>query len=62
MNVLKQNYDFIIVDCAPVGTISDAIPVGNAVDGTIFVVSLKIQNVKMLLIVLAYFKETMLMF
>lgn len=39
MNVLKQNYDFIIVDCAPVGTISDAIPVGNAVDGTLFVVS-----------------------
>ena len=46
MNVLKQNYDFIIVDCAPVGTISDAIPVGNAVDGTIFVVSAKDTNRK----------------
>lgn len=46
MSVLKQNYDFIIVDCAPVGTISDAIPVGNAVDGTIFVVSAKDTNRK----------------
>ena len=41
MNELKKNYDFIIVDCAPVGTISDAIPVGNAVDGTLFVISAK---------------------
>lgn len=39
MKTLKQNYDFIIIDCAPIGAISDAIPVGNAVDGTIFVVS-----------------------
>lgn len=39
MDVLKKNFDFIIVDCAPVGSISDAIPVGNAVDGTIFIVS-----------------------
>jgi len=46
MNVLKQNYDFIIVDCAPIGSISDAIPVGNAVDGTIFVVSAKDTNRK----------------
>lgn len=36
---LKKEYDFIIIDCAPVGTISDAIPVGNATDGTIFVCS-----------------------
>lgn len=46
MNTLKKNYDFIIVDCAPVGTISDAIPVGNAVDGTIFVISAKDTNRK----------------
>lgn len=46
MSVLKQNYDFIIIDCAPVGVISDAIPVGNAVDGTIFVVSAKDTNRK----------------
>lgn len=41
MKVLKQNFDFIIIDCAPIGSISDAIPVGNAVEGTIFVVSAK---------------------
>lgn len=41
IELLRDNFDFIIIDCAPVGTISDAIPVGNAVDGTIFVVSTK---------------------
>ena len=41
MKVLKQNFDFIIIDCAPIGSISDAIPVGNAVDGTIFAISAK---------------------
>lgn len=41
IQVLKKNFDFIIIDCAPVGTISDSIPVGHAVDGTIFVVSSK---------------------
>lgn len=46
IQVLKKNYDFIIVDCAPVGTISDAIPVGNAVDGVIFVVSSQDTNRK----------------
>lgn len=46
MDVLKQNFDFIIVDCAPVGTISDAIPVGNAVDGTLFVISAQDTNRK----------------
>lgn len=39
IETLKNQYDFIIIDCAPVGTISDAIPVGNATDGTIFVCS-----------------------
>ena len=38
---VEDKYDFIIIDCAPIGSISDAIPVGNAVDGTIFVVSAK---------------------
>lgn len=46
INLLKDNFDFIIIDCAPVGSISDAIPVGNAVDGTIFVVSAKDTNRK----------------
>lgn len=46
MDELKKHFDFIIVDCAPVGMISDAIPVGNAVDGTIFVVSSQDTNKK----------------
>ena len=39
LNVLKKHYDMIIIDCAPIGMIADAIPVGNAVDGTLFVCS-----------------------
>lgn len=39
LDILKRSFDFIILDCAPIGMISDAIPIGNAVDGTIFVVS-----------------------
>ena len=27
-------YDFIIIDCPPVMVVSDAIPIGNVVDGT----------------------------
>lgn len=46
INALKEIYDFIIIDCAPVGSISDAIPVGNATDGTIFVVSSQDTNRK----------------
>lgn len=41
MQTLKNDFDFIIVDCAPIGAISDAIPIGHAVDGTIFIVSAK---------------------
>lgn len=46
IDALKEKYDFIILDCAPVGSISDAIPVGNATDGTIFVVSSQDTNRK----------------
>lgn len=46
IEALKEIYDFIIIDCAPVGSISDAIPVGNATDGTIFVVSSQDTNRK----------------
>lgn len=46
MQVLKKNFDFIIIDCAPVGVISDAIPVGNVVDGALFIVSAKDTNRK----------------
>lgn len=46
IKTLQDNFDFIIIDCAPVGVVSDAIPVGNAIDGTIFVVSSKDTNYK----------------
>ncbi len=46
INEVKKYFDFIIIDCAPVGMISDAIPVGNAVDGTIFAVSSQDTNKK----------------
>ena len=46
INELKKSFDFIIIDCAPVGMISDAIPVGNAVDGTIFAISSQDTNKK----------------
>lgn len=41
INELKKLYDFIIIDCPPILSVSDAIPVGNIVDGTIFVCSSK---------------------
>ena len=46
INELKKSFDFIIIDCAPVGMISDAIPIGNAVDGTIFAISSQDTNKK----------------
>ena len=46
VEALKESYEFIIIDCAPAGSISDAIPVGNATDGTIFVVSSQDTNRK----------------
>ena len=38
---LREIYDYIIIDCPPVLTISDAIPIGNVADGTLFVYSCK---------------------
>ena len=43
---LKEMYDFIIIDCPPVMVVSDAIPIGNVVDGTIFICSSKSTNRK----------------
>lgn len=43
---LKKEYDFIILDCPPVASVSDAIPVSHAVDGTIFVCSCQDTNRK----------------
>ncbi|WP_294577714.1 CpsD/CapB family tyrosine-protein kinase [uncultured Thomasclavelia sp.] len=46
INELKTLYDFIIIDCPPIMSVSDAIPIGNVVDGTIFVCSSSITNRK----------------
>lgn len=46
INKLKEIYDFIIIDCPPIMLVSDAIPIGNVVDGTIFVCSLMKTNRK----------------
>lgn len=39
MNELKKQYDFIIVDCPPIASVSDAVPVSHCVDGAVFVCS-----------------------
>ena len=43
---VKNNYDFIVIDCPPVMLVSDAIPIGNVVDGTIFVCSSQLTGRK----------------
>ena len=43
---IQDLYHYIIIDCPPVMMVSDAIPVGNVVDGTIFVCSSKSTNRK----------------
>ena len=41
-------YDFIVIDCPPVMFVSDAIPIGNVVDGTVFVCSSQLTGRKVL--------------
>lgn len=36
---LRKSYDYILIDCPPVLLVSDAIPVGNIADGTLFIYS-----------------------
>ena len=46
INELKGLYDFIIIDCPPIMLVSDAIPIGNVVDGTIFICSSQLTGRK----------------
>ena len=41
---VREEFDYIIVDCPPVSAVSDAVPVSNVCDGTIFVCSSKQTN------------------
>ncbi|MGM9946452.1 CpsD/CapB family tyrosine-protein kinase [Floccifex sp.] len=41
LQVARREFDFIIIDCPPVTACSDAIPICNASDGTLFVCSSK---------------------
>ena len=43
---LREDYDYVIIDCPPVTSVSDAIPIGRIVDGTIFVCSSQDTNRK----------------
>ena len=44
---MRQRFDFIILDCPPILSVSDAIPVSSVSDGTIFVVSAQDTDKKM---------------
>lgn len=44
---MRQRFDFIILDCPPILSVSDAIPVSRVSDGTIFVVSAQDTDKKM---------------
>ena len=39
LNDARKIFDFIVIDCPPYGSVSDCIPLSNAADGTLFVVS-----------------------
>lgn len=41
LQVARNEFDFIVIDCPPVTACSDAIPISNASDGTLFVCSSK---------------------
>ena len=46
VDYIKDDYDFIIIDCPPIMLVSDAIPIGNVVDGTVFVCSSQLTGRK----------------
>lgn len=41
IDTLKQKYDYMLLDCPPVLSVSDAIPVGRSADGMLFVFSMQ---------------------
>lgn len=41
---LKERFEFIVIDCPPILSVADAIPISAIVDGTVFVISSKDTN------------------
>ncbi|MGN1277677.1 MAG: CpsD/CapB family tyrosine-protein kinase [Floccifex sp.] len=41
LQVVRKEFDFVILDCPPISSCSDAVPVSNASDGTLYVISSK---------------------
>jgi Mrp family chromosome partitioning ATPase len=37
MEILKESYDYVILDTAPVGLVTDTLQIGRAADITVFV-------------------------
>ncbi|MBQ0065550.1 MAG: CpsD/CapB family tyrosine-protein kinase [Firmicutes bacterium] len=46
MEIARQQYKYIIIDCPPIGYVADAIPVSNLCDGTLYVISCKEKHKK----------------
>ena len=41
LNQARKEYGYIIIDCPPMTATSDAVPISNVADGTLFVISSK---------------------
>ncbi|WP_289804475.1 CpsD/CapB family tyrosine-protein kinase, partial [Dubosiella newyorkensis] len=37
----RKEFDYVIIDCAPISRVSDGVPISNMCDGTIYVISAK---------------------
>lgn len=46
MELVREQYNYIIIDCPPVGYVADAVPVSNISDGTLYVISCKEKHKK----------------
>jgi capsular exopolysaccharide synthesis family protein len=55
---LNDEFDFIIIDCPPISSVSDAIPVANSVDGTVFICSCQDTNRKDALSAISTLKQS----
>ena len=54
---LREDYDFVFVDCPPVEIVADASIIAKMVDQTIFVVRVELMEREMLPVIEGYYKE-----